>query len=313
MQPFLAVLTATYNHEKFVAQAIESVLMQETSFSVKHFIFDDCSTDKTSEICQSYKTRNPNRIEIYKTEENNIIENSKNLYRVARLSNAKYIALLEGDDYWTDPLKLQKQVDYLESHPEIVCTHHRVNAVDENDNFKHLSKENPVISSTNDLISRKCYVSTLSLVFRNIFIDNQFPDFFFKSLSGDYNLSIILSKYGKFYFFDEVMGCYRQHDKGITNDMNNSSDNQIKHFINKIDVLFDLNEYLNGMYKDMIFNEIQTNYHNIILKLSKNSVINDDIKITLKNIREKLPVRLKIKILFREYFNDLITKIRIFI
>ena len=118
----------TYNHEKFISQAIESVLMQKTDFDFELVIGEDFSIDRTKEICIFYKTKSPEKI--------NLILNEKNLGMISNFINTihqckgEYIALLEGDDYWTDPYKLQKQVDFLENNKEYLLVHTNYVTVD---------------------------------------------------------------------------------------------------------------------------------------------------------------------------------------
>ena len=120
--PLLSVFMITYNHEKHIAEAIESALMQKTSFKYEIVIGEDCSTDQTREIVLEYATRYADKVKpIY--QERNVGAN-KNAASVREACKGKYIALLEGDDYWIDPLKLQKQVDFLEAHPDFsICSH----------------------------------------------------------------------------------------------------------------------------------------------------------------------------------------------
>ncbi len=122
-QPLLSIVTITYNHEPFIAKTIEGVLMQQVNFPIEFIIAEDCSTDGTRRICQEYAERYPELIHLI-TSENNVgaVANER---RAMLAAKGKYIAFCEGDDYWTDPLKLQKQVDFLEAHPEYSVTFHR--------------------------------------------------------------------------------------------------------------------------------------------------------------------------------------------
>ena len=122
VSPLLSVVTLTYNHEPYIAQCIEGVLAQKTSFPIEYIIADDCSTDGTRAICEEYAKNNPDIIRLISSSANvGAVENEQRAFLAAK---GKYIATCEGDDYWTDPLKLQKQVDFLESHPEYsVCFH----------------------------------------------------------------------------------------------------------------------------------------------------------------------------------------------
>ncbi|MCD0471082.1 glycosyltransferase [Flavobacterium sp. JAS] len=114
--PFVAIWMVTYNHEKFIEEAVESVMAQKTDFEYKLFIGEDCSIDNTRAICLKLKSKYQNKIELF-LNKNNIGANlnAYNVFNSCFESEAKYIALLEADDYWTDPLKLQKQVDFLEN------------------------------------------------------------------------------------------------------------------------------------------------------------------------------------------------------
>ena len=109
--PLVSVLCITYNQEKFIAQTIESFLKQEINFSYEIVLSDDCSTDSTLEICKRYLKLNPGSIRILETEKN--IGAQKNWYKAYNACNGKYIAVCEGDDYWTDPYKLQKQFNSI--------------------------------------------------------------------------------------------------------------------------------------------------------------------------------------------------------
>ena len=120
--PTVSISCITYNHEKYIKDAITGFLMQKTDFPIEIVISDDCSTDSTLSIVQDYCRSHPDQIRL--------MANERNIGVVPKFSQAigackgKYIALCEGDDYWIDPLKLQKQVDFLEAHPECsICCH----------------------------------------------------------------------------------------------------------------------------------------------------------------------------------------------
>ena len=115
-EPLVSIQIITYNHAPFIAQAIEGVLKQETNFPFELVIGEDCSTDGTREIVFEYQKKYPHIIGVITSEKN--VGAKKNFYRTMKACRGKYIAFCEGDDYWHHPLKLQKQLDYLESHPE---------------------------------------------------------------------------------------------------------------------------------------------------------------------------------------------------
>src|SRR3954464_9227655 len=114
-KPIVTVWCPTYNHEKFIGRTIQGFLLQQTSFPIEIIIHDDASTDKTAEVIRSYEERYPGRLSPIYQKENQFSKDFTHLTKACLASsNGKYIALCEGDDYWTDPLKLQKQVAFME-------------------------------------------------------------------------------------------------------------------------------------------------------------------------------------------------------
>lgn len=120
LHPVVSVCTITYNHEKYISEALNSFLMQETDFPFEIIIDDDCSPDNTIEIIMKYQKKFPNIIKANLRQKN--IGAIQNFFSNIQRGNGKYIALCEGDDYWTDPLKLQKQVEFLDGNDEVIMT-----------------------------------------------------------------------------------------------------------------------------------------------------------------------------------------------
>jgi glycosyltransferase involved in cell wall biosynthesis len=124
--PLVSICCLTYNHAPFIRKCLEGFLMQQTNFPIEILIHDDCSTDSTTEIIREYEAKYPDLIFPLYEEENQYSRGGAgkmDLYNYRR-ARGKYIAYCEGDDYWTDPLKLQKQVDFMEANPEYsVCFH----------------------------------------------------------------------------------------------------------------------------------------------------------------------------------------------
>lgn len=119
----IAVCITTYNHEAFIAQAIESVLMQQCDEPIRVYIGDDSSVDDTQTICEHYAARDKRIVYIRRKKNIGLVANTIDLYRRIMTDQCDYIAMLDGDDYWTDECKLQLQVDYLRKYPEIGFIH----------------------------------------------------------------------------------------------------------------------------------------------------------------------------------------------
>ncbi len=129
MGPKLSVIFITYNHKDYVAKALRSVLAQETDFDFEVVVGDDCSTDGTQEILKQIAGEDP-RVKLYLREQNTGGRPTLNVYETTRRCTGEYLAYLEGDDYWTDTHKLQKQVSFLEEHSEYIAVTHSFDMVD---------------------------------------------------------------------------------------------------------------------------------------------------------------------------------------
>ena len=122
----VSVSVTTYNHSKFIAQALESILMQDVDFDYEIIVGDDCSTDGAREIIATYQQQFPDRIR-YIFPQSNLGDRGKLMFiETIRACNGEYIAMMDGDDYWTAPDKLRRQVEYLEAHPECPMCYHNV-------------------------------------------------------------------------------------------------------------------------------------------------------------------------------------------
>lgn len=213
-KPKVAVFMVTYNHASFIEQAIEGVMMQQTNFPFKLFIGEDCSTDSTRKICLRYKEKYPDRIELLLNEKN--IGGVANALRVypACFAYGDYTAMCEGDDYWTDTLKLQKQVDFLEANPDFAICFHHTKVVYEDESrepFLFNSKQKEV--TTFEDLARGNYIQTVSCVYRNGLF-GEFPDWFHTLKLGDWILHLLNAQHGKIKFIDDVMAVYRVHKGG---------------------------------------------------------------------------------------------------
>ncbi|MBN1920164.1 MAG: glycosyltransferase [Anaerolineae bacterium] len=203
----------TYNHAPYIAQAIESVLMQDTDFPVELVIGEDCSTDNTRAIARDYGERYSDRIRLLLPDHN--LGMIPNFVTTLKACNGQYIALLEGDDYWTDPRKLQKQVDFLEAHPECnLCFHDVLKLYEDGSrpSSRRSQPENRHIFDLEDVL-RSTLSQTASMVFRRNALP-EIPGWFYRTSLGDWSLSVLLAEHGSIGYLHELMSVWRVHGGG---------------------------------------------------------------------------------------------------
>lgn len=218
MKPLVSVNTITYNQAPFIHGCIEGVLMQKTNFAYELVIGEDCSTDGTREIVQEYAKKNPEIIRVITSESN--VGIIKNAIRTSLACRGKYIALCEGDDYWTDPLKLQKQVDFLETHPKYpICFHPVIWREEKTGKMRKTYYGAPGVKdfyTLDDLLERSNFLPTASVVFRNFSI-KELPAWFSQVPIGDiaaHVINLYNSSSERIGFIDEPMAVYRRHRGG---------------------------------------------------------------------------------------------------
>ncbi len=212
--PLVSIAITAYNVEPFISEAIESALKQQVDFTFEIVIGEDCSTDQTRKICIAYQQQYPNLIKL--------ILNNKNLGLTSNWVNTlnnckgKYIALLDGDDYWTDPHKLKKQVNFLENHPHYsACAHQTLKIYTNKENHNELFGINKDITyNLDDTLSHRKF-HTPSVVFRrSIWI--KYPDFPITISSNERLLYPILAINGPIFYFKDCMGIYRLSNQNLT-------------------------------------------------------------------------------------------------
>ncbi len=211
----VSVVMVTYNHRPYIRQALDSVLEQETTFPYEILVGDDASTDGTGEIVKEYIQRNPGIICGVIRESN--LGPTKNIYDLLLRARGKYIANCEGDDYWTDRKKLQKQVEFLEKNSAYSACTHDCRIVDENgvplseQNLNWVSRKR--VFTQNDFKGIYLPGQPTTWVHRN-FLNDTNHDFsiIYKAngFVGDRTVTLILTMYGPIYHMDSVMSCYRK-------------------------------------------------------------------------------------------------------
>jgi glycosyltransferase involved in cell wall biosynthesis len=215
----VSICCTTYNHEKFIGQAVESFLMQQTNFEFEIIISDDCSTDGTLQVLKTFEQKYPGKIKIFSSKKN--IGAHQNMIKTVNSCMGKYIALCDGDDYWTDACKLQKQVDFLEQNPEYVICCHYTRVTDANNNTLHVSANPiPLVYTYYDLlVGKQLETKTATVVYHNIAMVNQVfqKPWYRKCYAGDKLLKLFatFNTGRKIYVLPEVMSCYRNHTGGV--------------------------------------------------------------------------------------------------
>ncbi|MFT4222179.1 MAG: glycosyltransferase [Dysgonomonas sp.] len=246
----VSVSMITYNHEKFIAEAIEGVVMQKTNFPFELVIGEDCSTDNTRAICLEYQKKYPDIIRLRLPEKNqgmmlNWINNIES-------GQGKYIALCDGDDYWTDPYKLQKQVDFMEANPDFaLCSHSAYTLMcgqlDENIEMRQ------DVLTTEDIILKDWGLLTASIFFRKE--AHKTPDWYYTVKNGDYALQLIVSLSGKIKFLPEYMAVYRQHLGGMSSTLK-----PLNQMAWMVYLLHEFDKYTNKKFKKTIIERVKRMY-----------------------------------------------------
>ncbi|MDU5111650.1 MAG: glycosyltransferase [Clostridium sp.] len=315
-KPLVSISCITYNHEKYISDALYSFLMQKTDFDFEILIHDDASTDRTADVIKDYQRRYPNIIKpIYQTEN----QYSKGRRRIFYLFNdsravGKYIALCEGDDFWTDPYKLQKQVDYMQKNPECSMCIHSADIVDGDRKLQGIKvrpyKENRTVLIDDLIMGGGGFCATASIMYCKKDIEN-LPQFFMDAHVADYPLQLILASKGQVYYIDESMSAYRVGIQGAwTTNLYSGKDSRekdIKNCENDIKLLKGFNIYTMHRYKKTIDLVIKNRQMLILLISRKKGEIK---KSQCREYYNNLKINYKFKINIKYYFPKLIKRIR---
>ncbi len=210
----VSVAIITYNHEAFIAQALDSILGQQTEFEFEIVVVEDCSSDATANIVRQYQKRFPSIIRAFFHATN---QGPRNTMEQALLAcTGQYIALLDGDDYWTSPKKLQKQVELMDSHPEMTMCFHPTTYVFDDGEQRISHPETRLPEFTLENLIGYNPVHSQSIMFRKS-IFSGYPSWMHEHLKfpGDYYLVINAALKGSIGFIDEPMSVYRVHDQGV--------------------------------------------------------------------------------------------------
>lgn len=269
-KPFVGVLMLAYNHGRFIEQAIKSILMQKTNFKVQIFVAEDYSTDSTRQIILKYQKDYPDSFKVILQKQN--VGALANLQSVLSNIEGKYIAVLEGDDYWIDPLKLQKQVDFLENNPDYNMTVGRFMYYFQDS--KTFKKSRGFVS-LNKVLTLKDYLAynfsqAATFLFRNNLAD--FPEVFVHAHAGDQAVMIVATQDKKIKYFPDYFSVYRIHKASISHQFTGNEDKKLA-YENGKRFIADINEYTNYKYKDVLSRREKINYMYYKMEMSESKMV----------------------------------------
>ena len=309
----VSIICNAYNHEKYIADALESFVMQKTSFAFEVLVHDDASTDGTADIIREYEAKYPDIIKpIYQTENQYSKGPISSRFQYPR-ARGKYIAYCEGDDYWTDPEKLEKQYNALEAHPEIdMCAHSAV--IVESETCRELSGIQPsnadvVFSAADVILGGGGFVATNSLFYRKSIMDE--PQMKFREcLTLDYTMQIRGALRGGLLYLSDCMSAYRYMAVGSWTVRTMSSLEKRETLYQKKQKMFAiLDEETSGKYSEVIKERMLIEEFTHLLTMDKNKAA---LQKKYKHLFSKLPLSQRVKIRIKAYFPVIvrITRVR---
>lgn len=298
----VSIICTTYNQSEYISDAIESFLMQKTNFEYEILIHDDASTDGTAEIIKEYVKKYKDIIKPIYQKENKYSQGIKVGYEYnIKRAKGKYIAICEGDDYWTDPYKLQKQVDYMENNPDCSLCVHMVKKIDSRSN-KFIGqiapyKNSQKFSVKDIIIGGGGFIGTNSILYPKKLFDNP-PEWYLNSVVGDYPLQIYLASKGTPYYMEDNMSVYRVNAKGSwsENMAKGGNEQAIKLYKSLNTLLDDINLSTEKKYNDFINEAKRRNDFKILILEDKLKIARGDLYRDLYNditIKEKIKILIK--------------------
>lgn len=222
----VSIFLLTYNQEQFIAQTINSILMQKTNFNFQIVIGEDCSTDGTRSICKTFAEKYSNKIKLLPALEKNI-GLIANYMRTIKACEGKYIAICDGDDYWIDENKLQKQVSFLEDNPNYSIVYSKLKKLFPDGTFKEsIQRKLKQAGDFDDLVFENV-IPSVTVLFRNRQNISAVPTWITNFPYGDWPTYLwILKDGGKIHFMDEITAVYRMHI-GVSAQVRKSSSNTL--------------------------------------------------------------------------------------
>jgi glycosyltransferase involved in cell wall biosynthesis len=269
----ISICCTTFNHEKYIGQCLDGFVMQKTTFAFEILVHEDASTDSTAAIIKEYELNYPHIFKCVYQHDNQFLKQNTLINILFKMAKGKYIALCEGDDYWTDPYKLQKQVDFLEANGNYVACFHKVKILETSGSLvdDYITKVPNNHETIEDLAQSGNYIHTPSVVFRNII--KIFPDEFFISSVGDYFIYMLLAEHGKFKYLTDSMATYRN---GVGNHSSLSQADKTINFNITLFLIWHVYIKKNNIISNILFGRIKDKLTQI---LNNNVLIDRLIKI----------------------------------
>lgn len=258
--PKVSICFITYKHEAYIRTSLDAILEQQVNFTYEIIIGEDHSPDGTAEIVREYAEKYPEKIKAYIRPEN--IGAKHNFLHCFFNCQGEYIVHIEGDDYWTDPLKLQCQVDFLDQHPNASACFHNAEIIFEDGSNRapqliNSADQKPWIESADFLVEKETwFMATAAVMMRRKFA-HPLPEWFLHSKSGDIPLYVILAEQGPIGYLPEVMSVYRKNEGGISMTDHVYSDAFIK---NRIFMYASINVHTKYKYNYLIKPILQAYY-----------------------------------------------------
>ncbi len=299
--PLVSVCLITYNHEKYIRQAIDSILMQVVDFSWELIIADDFSVDKTRAIILEYKEKYPDFIKLIFQEKN--VGAAQNWIDLMNAPKSKYCAYIEGDDFWTDTLKLQKQFIFLEKNIVYSACFTNIDAII-NENLKQsVLGLNNKRDFDKESIFEELWIPTLTFFFRTNSLIKPLPKEFLQIYTGDLFMFYLIAQEGRIKYLDFISGVYRNHQNGAWSGLDqftslktmNKTYSELKKYFyeNKIATKFFISQIQKNKWKEvMLFSKLKNKkqfflkYLEFLIKNPKSGLVNGGVLVN-KYFRNK--------------------------
>lgn len=255
----LSVAVFTYNHEQYIGQALESILAQNVNCEYEIVIGEDCSTDGTRDVITAFHRRYPERIRLLLRDQN--VGAMRNFAGTIEACRGEYLALLDGDDYWIATDKLQRQINFLDAHPECAICCGRVRALYDaamqNLDGPDVVPQLPAGPYTIEDILKANFLLPCTALLKRKYIC-QFPKWFFEMKVGDWPLCIMVARYGTIELMDEIVAAYRIHSGGVWSSMP-----QVIRAEQRLQVLHALDKELRYQYRNAIREAVASVYRGL--------------------------------------------------